>query len=104
MLKYLILSMMLLCCGDCKGDAHYSLVVTLDPGESVMIKSADGKHQAFVDFGFNGKGVINKSVSADESYHLEYHLIIWIQCDGCGGFYDAMEGGCRNPYCPSKYS
>ncbi len=102
MLKILLSATLLLCCSDCKAyEPHISLVVTLDPGESVMVKSSDGEFSTFIDYAH--KPVIaHKSLSADESYHLEYHLIIWVQCPGCHSFYNGAEGPCRNPYCPSK--
>jgi hypothetical protein len=108
MLKTLLCAVLLLCCANCKADeAHISLVITLDPGESVMIKSADGEHSTFIDYKALEKKPVNfneKGLSFEESYHLEYHLIIWAQCPSCTSFYNAAEGGCRNPYCPAKVS
>jgi hypothetical protein len=103
MLKYLLSAMLFLCCADCVAQPHISLVVTLDPGESVMVKSADGKQKTFIDYTPIQPGAVNKGVSVDDAYHLEYHLIIWMQCDGCGSWYDMIEGGCPNQYCPRRY-
>ncbi len=105
MMKNLLLAAMMLCCSDCKAqEPHFSLVITLDPGESVMVKTADGEHSTFIDYNHPSPRVQHKGISVDDAYHLEYHLIIWAQCPGCTMFYNAAEGGCRNPYCPSKHS
>ncbi len=112
MLKNLLCAALIFCFSMCVADQivsqHYSLVVTLDPGESLMVKTSDGEFGTFLDYRgmrvSSESGCIHKGIGVDDSYHLEYHLIIWAQCPGCTTFYNAAEGGCRNPYCPSKHS
>ena len=108
MLKNLLCALLILCSSACKADtfdnSHFSLVITLDPGETVMVKSADGKYSTYIDYSAKkaNKDVIQKGISADESYHLEYHLVIWMQCPACTMHYNAAEVGCRNPFCPQR--
>ncbi len=109
MLKELFLSAAILCCSDCKGqhcpDPSYSLVLTLEPGETAMIRTSDGKFSSFFDYrntrinkesDYQAKRIID-----DEGYHIDYHLIIWIQCPNCFSYYDYENGAgaCRNQGC-----
>ncbi len=108
MLKTLFCISMLLGCGSCQAsdecDPHYSLVVLLDPEESVMVKSADGKCSIYIDYieGKINKEITYKGLNHDKCYHIEYHFIIWVQCTGCNSYYNAADGGCKNQNCPSK--
>jgi hypothetical protein len=109
MLKNLLCAA-LLCCSNCNAvecpDPSYTLVITLDPGETVMIKSADGKCGTYIDYRDTriNKEFVYKSHSDcdDQGYHLDYHFIVWIKCPGCNNYYNELDGGCKNYYCPSK--
>ncbi len=110
MLKKLFLSAaLLLCCSDCKAqehqNMHYSLVVTLDPGESVMIKTSDGESNFFIDY-TEKKNVcaIPDSFSREcpRAYHIDFHVVFWVECPACRTYYNAADGGCKNQYCPSN--
>lgn len=100
-------------CTQCKAsqcpDPICSLVLTLEPGETVMVKSSDGKFSTFLDY---RETKLNKKIDIkgyhknidDQGYHIDYHMIIWMECPTCRTYYNAGDGGCRNNYCPSKMS
>ena len=66
MLKKLFLcAVMILSCTQCKAshcpDPTCSLVITLEPGETLMVKSSDGKLSTFFDY---RETTINKKIDA----------------------------------------
>lgn len=104
MFKKLFLCAALLCCGSCKASepAQYGLVVTIDPGESVLVKTSDGKSSTFIRYDYKpvAKGL---DLESPEAYCVEYHFMVWVECPACNCYYDAAHhSSCPNAVCPSR--
>lgn len=103
MFKQLFICATLLFCGDCKADeGQYNLVLTLDPGECVLVKTADDKCCTFIKYDHKpvAKGL---DLESPQAYCVEYHFMVWVQCPACNCYYDAAHHNeCQNAACPSK--
>jgi hypothetical protein len=80
-------------------ELNKNLVITLEEGECLMIKSDDGQSGIFIDYRRD-----YDCIDSSECYHIDYHVIFWVECPSCKKTYNAGDGACPNAKCPSKIS
>ena len=102
-MKNIFLCLLLVVGSSLNADAEsqYSVVVTLDAGESVLIRSKGCDKCKLIKYD-DLSNVQTKGLSIDESYVIEYE-VVYYQCLSCGEYVIAGKE-CPNKYCPSNWN
>lgn len=80
-------------------DGKPTLVVTLEAGESILIRSKECDKCMLIKY--KDRDIRSKGMSFDESYVIEYEFIYY-QCLSCGE-HVIVGRACSNSYCPSNW-